>query len=132
MKPGLKEGQSASIEVTVTSDMFAQFDGSVVHRAYSTVSMIYHMEWASRLIILPFLEDDEEGMGSAVRVKHLSPSSVGSKLTITAILSELKGNNVKTNVTVKNGEKLVGIGEVKQVILLKNKIARLLESDLNN
>lgn len=132
MKPGLKEGQSASIEVTVTTDMFAQFDGSVVHRAYSTVSMIYHMEWASRLIILPFLEDDEEGMGSAVRVKHLSPSSVGSKLTITAILSELKGNNVKTNVTVKNGEKLVGIGEVKQVILLKNKIARLLESDLNN
>lgn len=126
MKQGLKIGDTATINVTVTPDMYAQFEGEVIHPAYSTVSMVYHMEWASRKIILPFLEEHEEGMGGAVTVKHLAPSAEGSQLTVTAIVADLPENAVLTKVSVKNGEKLIGIGEVKQVILPKNKIISLL------
>jgi len=127
MKQGLTKGQTVTIEVKVTPEMFAQFEGRVVHPAYSTVSMIYHMEWASRQIILPFLEEHEEGMGGSVSAKHLLPSPEGAILTITAELSEFKENVIVTDVMVKNGEKLVGTGEVKQVILPKSKIRSLLE-----
>lgn len=127
MKSGLKVGQLATIEITVTSDMFAQFDGTVVHPAYSTVTMIYHMELVSRKIILPYLEEHEEGMGGAVSAKHLFPSREGTVLTINAIVSKLTKNTVVTEVTVKTDDKLIGIGEVKQVILPKSKIASLLE-----
>jgi len=127
MKQGLTKGQTVTIEVKVTPEMFAQFEGRVVHPAYSTVSMIYHMEWASRQIILPFLEEHEEGMGGSVSAKHLLPSPEGAVLTITAELSEFKENVIVTDVMVKNGEKLVGTGEVKQVILPKSKITSLLE-----
>ena len=126
MKQGLKIGDTATINVTVTPDMYAQFEGEVIHPAYSTVSMVYHMEWASRKIILPFLEEHEEGMGGAVTVKHLAPSAEGSQLTVTAIVADLPENAVLTKVSIKNGEKLIGIGEVKQVILPKNKIISLL------
>ncbi|WP_409253074.1 thioesterase family protein [Bacillus sp. SCS-153A] len=122
MKSGMTVGQTASVTATVTPDMFAQFDGEVVHPVYSTVSMVYHMEWASRKIILPFLEEGEEGMGGAVSMKHIAPSSEGTNVTITATLTELRSNVVITKVEARNENGLIGLGEVKQVILPKEKI----------
>ncbi|KAB2329793.1 thioesterase [Cytobacillus depressus] len=126
MKPGLHAGYSITIETEVTPEMFAQFEGEVVHRTYSTVTMIYHLEWASRQIILPFLEDDEEGMGVSVSAKHLAPAPQGSKLKIQAAFIEMKENQIITDVFVFMGSKLIGKGEVIQVILPKSKIDRLL------
>jgi fluoroacetyl-CoA thioesterase len=127
MKLGLQIGHTKSMEVIVTPEMFAQFAGEVVHHAYSTVSMVYHMEWVSRQIILPYLEDYEEGMGAAVSVKHIAPSIEGDILIVTAVTTRSEGNIVMTNVEVKNGGRLVGEGEVKQVILSKKKIEELLK-----
>ena len=52
----MEVGREETIEIIVTEDMFAAFEGEVVHPVYSTVAMTYHMEWVSRKIILPFLE----------------------------------------------------------------------------
>ncbi|MBO8157023.1 MAG: thioesterase [Bacillaceae bacterium] len=128
MKPGMEIGQQAFVHATVTPDMFAQFEGHVVHPAYSTVSMVYHMEWASRKIILPYLEEHEEGIGGAVSVRHLAPTPEGSKVTITATLTEWEDNIVMTKVEASNEKELIGIGEVKQVILPKKKIQQMLET----
>jgi|SRR5690606_2373937 len=128
MKPGMEIGQRATIEAEVTENMVAQFEGQVIHPAYSTVSMVYHMEWASRQIILPYLEDHEEGMGAAVTVKHLAPSAVGTKVRITAELTKIKGNLVITNVEVFNEKGMIGKGEVVQAILPKEEIAKNIEN----
>jgi fluoroacetyl-CoA thioesterase len=130
LKPGLKIGQTESIHITVSTDMFAQFEGKVVHPTYSTVSMIYHMEWVSRKIILPFLENDEEGMGGAVSAKHLAPAPEGTQLSIIAELIKYDRNIVITKVSVIRETDLIGIGEVKQVILPKIKIAKMLNNGL--
>jgi fluoroacetyl-CoA thioesterase len=122
MKPGLVEGHTAILKVEVTPDMFAQFEGKIVHPVYSTVSMVYHMEWASRKIILPFLEEHEEGMGAAVTVKHIAPSPLGSNLTVTATLDRLLNNVVLTKVSIHNEKGVIGVGEVKQVVLPKTQI----------
>jgi predicted thioesterase len=128
--PGLKVGQTESIQITVSKEMFAQFEGIVVHPTYSTVSMIYHMEWVSRKIILPFLEDNEEGMGGAVSAKHLAPAPEGTQLTIIAELIGYDRNIVITKVSVLQDTELIGIGEVKQIILPKVKIAKMLNNGL--
>jgi fluoroacetyl-CoA thioesterase len=127
MKPGMKVGETAVVQAVVTPDMFAQFEGKVVHPAYSTVSMVYHMEWASRKIILPYLEEDEEGIGAAVSVKHIAPTTEGSTVTVTATLTEFRDNVVMTKVEAKNEAQLIGVGEVKQVILSKEKIKQLFQ-----
>jgi len=57
VKEGMDIGRQESIEVKVTEEMFASFEGEVVHPVYSTVAMVYHMEWVSRKIILPFLNE---------------------------------------------------------------------------
>ncbi|MGV3489589.1 MAG: thioesterase family protein [Tuberibacillus sp.] len=127
MKPGMTIGQTATITATVTPDMFASFEGKVVHPAYSTVSMVYHMEWAARQIILPFLEPHEEGIGGAVSVKHLAPTPEGETITVTATLTELKGRSVVTEVVVQNSKEIVGKGAVTQFILDKNDIKNKLK-----
>ena len=123
MKQGLEVGREESIEIIVTEDMFASFEGQVVHPVYSTVAMTHHMEWVSRKIILPFLEDHEEGMGASIQLKHLAASPLGSTVTLTACLIELRNNLVVTKVTAKNQLGFIGKGEVMQVILTKEKIA---------
>lgn len=128
MKPGMEIGQTATITAKVTPEMYAQFEGHVVHSAYSTVSMVYHMEWAARQIILPYLEDHEEGIGGAVSAKHLAPTPGGETVKVTATLTELKGSAVVTAVEVRNSKEVVGEGEVTQFILSKDKIASKLQS----
>lgn len=124
MKSGLAEGHTAVVTTEVTPSMYAQFEGDVVHPVYSTVSMVYHMEWASRKIILPYLEDHEEGMGAKVNVEHMAPAKMGSSLEIKASVIKYERNIIVTEVTVRDREndRLIGKGEVKQVVLPKVKI----------
>lgn len=126
MRDGLIAGHTASINVIVTPDMFARFEGKVVHPVYSTVSMVYHMEWVSRQIIIPFLEDHEEGMGGAVTVKHIAPCIEGAEVTVTATVTGLEGNTILTKIKAECKGRLIGVGEVKQVVLPKEKITELL------
>ena len=127
MKRGMEVGREETIEIIVTEDMFASFEGEVIHPVYSTVAMTYHMEWVSRKIILPFLESHEEGMGASVQIKHLAPSPLGSTVTLTATLVEQCDNIVSTKVVAKNQFGIIGKGEVKQVIMPKEKIAEKLK-----
>jgi fluoroacetyl-CoA thioesterase len=129
MRPGLKIGESAEVRTVVTTDMFARFEGETIHPTYSTVSMVYHMEWASRKIILPYLEEQEEGMGGAVSVKHLSPAPKGTEIKITAEVSDLWENVVITKVVAKKSTTVIGVGEVKQVILPKDEIKKMLQQE---
>lgn len=122
VKDGMNIGRQETIEIKVTEDMFASFEGNVVHPVYSTVSMTYHMEWVSRKIILPFLEDHEEGMGAAVELKHINAAPLHTKVTLTATLIEHKKQEVTTKVEASSDRGLIGVGEVKQVILPKKVI----------
>ncbi|MCA0173413.1 thioesterase family protein [Bacillus sp. RAR_GA_16] len=128
MKQGISVGQSAVVHVEVTPDMYAQFEGKVIHQAYSTVSMVYHMEWAARQLILPYLEDDEEGIGGGVEVKHMGPACNGQSIEILAVIRSITHKSVISSVDVKRGKELIGTGKVIQFILPKNVIAKKLES----
>ena len=67
----------ASLEITVTPEMRAAFEGEVVHDVYGTAAMVQHMELAARRVLLPAREAHEEGIGYRVEVTHLAPAPVG-------------------------------------------------------
>ncbi len=131
MNSDLKVGAKHSIQITVTEDMFAQFEGKMVHPVYSTATMVYHMEWVSRQMILGILSEGEEGMGAEVKVKHLAPATEGSILTLDATVVSRKKNFIITSVLIHSHEKVVGEGEVTQVILPKRKIEQMISSKNN-
>lgn len=127
MKEGLEIGARAEVTARVTEEMFAQFEGQIVHRAYSTVSMVYHMEWASRKIILPFLESHEEGVGGAVTVKHIAPTGEGTIVHILAVVTEITDTAIVTRVEIRNETGIIGVGEVKQGIVRKESMEQRLQ-----
>ncbi len=107
----------ATVEVVVTPEMRAAFEGAVVHEVYGTAPMVSHMELAARRVILEAREPGEEGVGYRVDVTHLAPAPVGSRVTITARLERVEGNRVVCAVEARTRHGVIGRGTVTQVLL---------------
>jgi len=124
MKPGMTVGMQAEVRYLVTEAMRPQFDGVVVHDVYSTAAMVHHVEHAARKILLPFLEEHEEGMGASVSVTHRAPTPVGKEVRAVATLTEFTDRKLVTTVEVWNNKTLVGEGVVVQAVLPKEIITK--------
>ena len=127
MKEGLVIGMSETLNITVTSDMFAAFDGEIVHPAYSTASMVKHMEQVSRQLILPYIDESEESAGAQVTMKHIAPTPKGSEIQCVATLSAFDARKVTTEVEVTNALGIIGKGTVTIAILPKGFMHKQLE-----
>jgi len=111
-------------ELVVTPAMTVDFEDpqdarlGKLHPVYATYWLAKHMELVSRKLILPFLEDGEEGIGHAVSVKHLASALPGMRLRLTARLEAQEGNRVHAGCTaVSELGDLVGKGTTVQVVL---------------
>jgi fluoroacetyl-CoA thioesterase len=127
MKPGLHPGVKVEFEVTVTDDMRPAFDGKVVHDVMSTVSMIYFMEKAGRMLILPYLEEEEEGAGYAIDIKHVGPAVIGQTVRFSAICTGVTPKRVVCDVIAETDENLVGKGSFTQAIFQRRDMLRRID-----
>ncbi|GAA3168923.1 thioesterase family protein [Blastococcus jejuensis] len=123
-------GTAAVLEVQVTADMTVDFaELGRVHPVYATYTMAKHFEEAGRKVLLPHLEDGEEGLGSSVSVEHLAPSWVGDRLRIEARCVEVRGNRLTCEVTATDDDgREVGRGTTGQVVLPRDVLDGLLDS----
>ncbi|RNB86784.1 thioesterase [Brevibacillus nitrificans] len=124
MKKELQPGTAAEFTVTVTEEMFPVFDGEVIHPVLSTVSMIYYMEKAGRYVLLPHLEEHEEGSGFGIEVKHVGPAVAGQKVTFRAVCVEVTAKRVVCEVTADTSCNRVGVGLFTQAIFNKEDMHR--------
>ena len=123
MRP-IPPGYEGSVEVVLTDEMTVDFEElGRVHPVYATYWLAKHMEEAGRKIILPFLEDGEEGIGSAVSVRHLAPAVPGARVEVVAEHVRTDGNRVHARCVARVGETVVGEGETEQTILPRERIA---------
>lgn len=120
-------GTTVEIEREVTEDMCPAFDGVVVHRVYSTWSMAHHMELAARKVLAPHLEPHEEGIGSHLSIDHVAPTPLGRTVRVKARAVEVDDTTLVCEVTVYDGERLVGKGRQVQRILPKKTLRTLIE-----
>jgi len=130
MKPGFRPGIVREITIVVTEDMCPSFDGVIIHRCYSTWSLVHHMEIAARKVLADFLEDHEEGIGSHVSAEHLAPCRLGKTVRVRAELTEITADHhprVICELTAYDGERLLARGTQVQVVMDKEKLTRLIE-----
>jgi fluoroacetyl-CoA thioesterase len=120
MKPGLHIGQTAEIEVMVTPDMAAAFEGQRIHPLYSTSSLVHHMELVARKTLLPFLEKHEEGMGTHVEVHHSVLTPIGMKVKLRATVSAIRDTKIECEVEASNWRGKVAKGIVIQSVIQKS------------
>jgi fluoroacetyl-CoA thioesterase len=133
LKP-IPPGYEGRVEVVVTREMTVDFEElGRVHPVYATYWLAKHMEEAGRKIILPFLEDGEEGIGSAVSVRHRAPAVPGTRVEVVAEHVRTDENRVLARCVARAGDVVVGEGETEQTILPKRVIAeRIAEAELHS
>ncbi|MBA4601894.1 thioesterase family protein [Thermoactinomyces mirandus] len=127
MKPGLEPGYQEKMSIVVREDMVASFGGQMVHPVLSTVSLVYYMEWTGRKVILPFLEEDEEGVGASINIRHRAPAPVGKTVTFVATVKAATPQKVVCEVIAEHDRAIVGEGEFVQVIIPKEKLKAQIE-----
>ena len=130
MRTGFTPGIVRELLVPVTEDMCPAFDGVVVHRVYSTWSAAHHFEIAARKVLVDFLEDHEEGIGSFLSVEHLAPCPLGRTVRVRAELTEVTHDHhprVVCEVTAYDGDRLLARGKQVQVVMKKEHLRRYLE-----
>jgi predicted thioesterase len=126
MKAGFDPGIVREVRVEVTEDMCPAFDGVVVHRVYSTWSLVHHMEIAARKVLVDYLEDHEEGFGVHISIDHHAPARVGKIVTVQAELTDVRHNRVVCELKAFDGDRMLATGVQVQAVLPKEKIKRIL------
>lgn len=127
MRP-IPEGRETSYELTVTDAMtvdFEQDDARLgrLHPVYATYWLVKHAELASRKLLLPFLDADEESIGHQVSVTHVASALPGMRLVVTARFRRREGNRVYAEVrAVSELGDVVGEGSTTQVILPRDRL----------
>lgn len=130
MKPGFEPGIVREHLVRVTEAMCPAFNGVVVHRVYSTWSVAHHFEIAARMILVDYLEDHEEGVGSHLSVDHLAPCPVGREVRIRATLVETghaRHTRVVCDVEAYEGQRLLARGKQVQIVMDKRILQQHIE-----
>lgn len=89
-----------------------------LHGVYATYWLALHFEMVSRKLSLSFLEEDEEGIGYELSVRHLAPALPGTGLELEARHLSTRGNRLYCECRATDGyHQLVGEGTTTQVIL---------------
>lgn len=128
MKNPFQPGAIKSFIHTVSGDDSARFENGEVHAVYSTFALARDAEWSGRLFVLEMKEDDEEGIGTGITIRHLSPALIGEQVVFTSVLAEVNKNEIVTDFTARIGSRILAEGRQWQKILKKKKLAALFQS----
>ncbi len=78
----------------------------------STPYMIGWMEAAGFDALLPFCDDGEVTVGTAINVNHRAPTGIGALVKCEAILESINGRFLTFRVSAHNGKEVIGYGTI--------------------
>ena len=125
MKKELYPGARASYSKLVTPDMTVEFEGRPLHEFCSTYWLSHLAELVSRIILEPCLNENEDGFGTGLSIRHYSPAAVGQTINLTAVCSEVRGSYSKCTVEARVGQRLISTAVVHQVVVQKSRIDQM-------
>ena len=79
------------------------------------------------MVLAPYLEEHEEGLGTHLSIDHLSPTPVGKTVRVEAEATQVESHRLVCTVRAYHGERLTGRGSQVQRVLPKEIINQLTE-----
>ena len=131
MKDIFRPGDQKIFKKIVEETDTAGFFNGMVHPVYSTFGIARDAEWSGRLFVLELREDDEEGVGTSISVKHHAPAFPGEEVIFIATLKEIRNHLIITTFEAKAGGRLIATGEQGQKIFKRKKLEKLFSSAKN-
>jgi predicted thioesterase len=128
MKNLFKVGDKKTFTKIISVTDTANFDSGQVHPVYATFALGRDAEWCCRLFVLEMKEEDEEGIGTFLRIEHQSPALINSQVIFSATVESLTKNEIICSYQAKVGERIIALGTQGQKILKKDKINQIFNS----
>ena len=116
-------GTRGQAEATVEHEHTLNYHHETLPPIYSTPHMIGLMEWAAAKAMLPFCEEGEISVGTAINIEHRAPTTVGALVKTEAVLESSNGRFYVFRVTAHNGTKEIGRGTVTRTFVNPAKVA---------
>lgn|SRR5574344_603761 len=104
-------GMQHTSKVLVSGNNTARAMGSGELPVFATPEMVALMENAAMMAVSKALDNDCTTVGASINISHLSPSSIGTTIIATAILTKVEGRKLTFHVEAKDGSNLIGEGE---------------------
>lgn len=117
--PGIR-GQA---EMTVEPEHTLQHHNKALPLIFSTPHMIGLMEWAAANAMLPYCDEGEISVGTAINIEHRAPTTVGARVKTEAVLESAAGRFYVFRVTAHNGVEEIGRGTVTRTFVNPRKVA---------
>jgi fluoroacetyl-CoA thioesterase len=115
MVPGLV-GQS---EMVVREEDLVSKLGSIAMDVLSTPRLIQLLETAAIEAIQEYMPSDQLSLGTQVKIRHLSPTPLGMKVTAHALLKGVDKNRLVFLVDAYDEKDKVAEGEHERILVLK-------------
>lgn len=109
MTEGLKAGITHEMERETTEDMSAQKVYPHVPNVYATRAMVGHIEEVCADLVLPYLGEGEQTVGTGMKFKHMAATPLGMKVRYSAKLTEVDGP--KLSFEIEGFDEVDKIGE---------------------
>ena len=128
MKNPFEIGDFKTFKRKVTNNDIAKFEGGIVHQVFATFALARDMEWCGRLFVLEMKDDDEEGVGTFVNVKHVNAALLNEVVHFKATIQSVNKNELVCAVTAMVNNRVIAIGSTGQKIINKEKLSSLFKS----
>ena len=120
-------GVAGKSEMIVKEEDLVSRLGGVAVDVLSTPRLIQLLEAAAIEAIQDFVPTDQLSLGIEVRVRHLSATPLGMKVTANALLKEVDKNRLLFLVDAYDEKEKVAEGEHERVLVFKEKFLQKVE-----
>ena len=90
----------------------------------STPQMIGLLERTARQALAPFLEAQERSVGIEIDLRHLAPTPVGAKVTLTARVVRAEGREITFQVEARDEVEMIARGLHKRAVIRVESFSR--------
>lgn len=123
MLPGL----SGKSEMVVKEEDMVSKLGSISVDVLSTPRLIQLLETAAIEAIQNFIPSDQLSLGTQVKIRHLSPTPLGMKVTAHALLQEVDKDRLLFLVNAYDEMEKVAEGEHERILVPKERFLQKVE-----
>jgi fluoroacetyl-CoA thioesterase len=124
VKSAPKIGTTGEFSFVVGPEHVITFATDGMPAVLSTPNLIGIFERTAREAITPFLEADERSVGVEIELRHLAPTPLGARVSVTARVIHSDGRLVNYQIEARDEHELIARGVHKRAVIRVEQFAR--------
>ena len=124
MKSAPKIGTTGEFTFVVGQEHAINFATDGMPAVLSTPNLLGLLERTARESLHPFLEADERTVGVEIELRHLAPTPLGARVTLTTRVIRADGTQVTFQVEARDEQEVIARGVHKRAVINVESFAR--------